>query len=548
MLTRASLYDCTIVSERDDSFTSQTRITAHNNLTPHQSLQPVIDESRLQAIAGPGPSTLATRQSERSNTPLEEVNGRLWAHMRESRTKSGGSSHTAEKKFRRNSVDLEDLWELEDLVGESGNDEIEGPSDKTSRRLKRMRNDRVEITDELTESTIITQMLERVHEDGRRWSSSRHARQRSAPMPEVTVEDVEDEEPELYISTTTTSSRRRSVVSLSSLAEDDDWIEVDQLLGEHGPHPEEADIPSAPNGSTSIGTMSYRDALEHPSAGSERIQLVLKTMTNKLLQRRRTVRRVRGEDRSSSSPKGSAGRDGSVTPTQTDIRRIEWGRETPDQSDVSSSVTSASSYAPLAQKPLAISGSMSRLFPSRLTKSPPSAYDRHVSSTAKKESSVGRAISRARSAFRSSRRSSRSSSPDSSSLAPTVATSPDRTAESPASSPVVTPPCELPLSTLDGVKAPPPTPFVSSIFRTPGQHRVLPHSRSSQDTRPSITALHESVRTSQSRVQAASTEAVSETPGSLFPHDSLIRNIHRFMRYSSAAYGVSPCVRSSLLG
>jgi hypothetical protein len=31
-----------------------------------------------------------------------------------------------------------------------------------------------------------------------------------------------------------------------------------------------------------------------------------------------------------------------------------------------------------------------------------------------------------------------------------------------------------------------------------------------------------------------------EIPDVLFPHDSLITNLHRFMRYSSAAYGVSP--------
>jgi len=99
-----------------------------------------------------------------------------------------------------NSMVLDDLWELEDLVGESGDDEYDGPPNDTirqERRQKRMRDDMVEITDELTESTIITQMLERVHEDGRRWSSPWHTRQRSAPLPEVTVEDTEDEEPEV---------------------------------------------------------------------------------------------------------------------------------------------------------------------------------------------------------------------------------------------------------------------------------------------------------------------------------------------------------------
>jgi len=44
-------------------------------------------------------------------------------------------------------------------------------------------------------------------------------------------------------------------------------------------------------------------------------------------------------------------------------------------------------------------------------------------------------------------------------------------------------------------------------------------------------------------VEGAETKAdlpKDEIPDVLFPHDSLITNLHRFMRYSSAAYGVSP--------
>lgn len=47
----------------------------------------------------------------------------------------------------------------------------------------------------------------------------------------------------------------------------------------------------------------------------------------------------------------------------------------------------------------------------------------------------------------------------------------------------------------------------------------------------------------QSRLQVATAEAIhergAESPTDLFPHDSIVKNIHRFMRFSSAAYGVS---------
>jgi hypothetical protein len=66
--------------------------------------------------------------------------------------------------------------------------------------------------------------------------------------------------------------------------------------------------------------------------------------------------------------------------------------------------------------------------------------------------------------------------------------------------------------------------------------------RSSHRSRPSLTALHDSTRTSETRIQAAGAQVVAgggEDESESYPHDSLVRNIHRFMRYSSAAYGVS---------
>ena len=60
-----------------------------------------------------------------------------------------------------------------------------------------------------------------------------------------------------------------------------------------------------------------------------------------------------------------------------------------------------------------------------------------------------------------------------------------------------------------------------------------------------MTTVRESIQTASNRIQSA-TSTIAPERGSagaedqLFPHDSLVRNLHRFMRFSSAAYGVSP--------
>lgn len=555
------MYDCTVVQEQDDSFTSQTRITAHDNLATSEP-EAIDGLHEPLAIPGPGPSTLAARERQLSSGPMEEVNGRHWAHMQSSTTTSSSRPHTRNltatasfphsiRPSRPVSMDFDDLWELEDLVGESGTDEYDGPPDESvrqQRRLKRLRDDTVEITDELTESTIITQTLERVHEDGRRWSSPWHAPRRSRTLPDVTVEVAEEEEPGIRMETTVNTPRRRSTSSLSSKGDENDWIEVDQLLEPDERDDEGVEIPSAPNGSTSVGTMSYRDALEHPLASSERIQLVLKTMTNKLLQRKKTVRRVRADSPSgASSREGTIERSGSETALETprpDVRRIEWSEESPSRSAMTSST---SSYAPSASTHTSDSGQtptkgMSRLFSSK-QKTPPSAFDGQTAIPAMKVSSMGHAFSRARSAFRSSsRRPSRTASPESSTATSTRPPFPSQDSTCQTASPISTPSSEAPNAVPQGVKPPLPTPYVSMLFGRPEfrDNRAPPRtdrSSNGHDQRPSINAVHESVRTSRTRIQAGESEAVSDTPATLFPHDSLIKNIHRFMRYSSAAYG-----------
>ncbi|KAK0534610.1 hypothetical protein OC835_002634 [Tilletia horrida] len=62
-------------------------------------------------------------------------------------------------------------------------------------------------------------------------------------------------------------------------------VERELVLGE---------IPTMPNGApaTAVGTVALRDSLEHPDQSKARMQVVLKTMTKKLVQRKRILRKI----------------------------------------------------------------------------------------------------------------------------------------------------------------------------------------------------------------------------------------------------------------
>jgi hypothetical protein len=155
------------------------------------------DTNQDQAIAGPGPSTMASRQV--SPTPYPTTNP---------------------------PTDIDDTAPLQEL-------------DKLADELEELlgRDDILEITDEMTESTVITQILER-------------AQAGQNPRGEHPVDRLEEEE----------------------------WIEVDNLL--------DGDIHQPP-----IRPISLEDATDHP-----RLQLVLRNITKRIRTRRRTFRRARHED------------------------------------------------------------------------------------------------------------------------------------------------------------------------------------------------------------------------------------------------------------
>jgi hypothetical protein len=161
-----------------------------------ETLDRIDDTRQGQAIAGPGPSTMVSRQA--SPTP----------HHRTS--------------LPTDTDDTAPLQELDKLADEL--EELLG------------RDDILEVTDEITESIVITQILEKAQAG----------------------QNLRGEYPDR--------------------SEEEEWIEVDNLL--------DGDTHQPP-----IRPISLNEATDHP-----RLQLVLKNITKRIMTRRRTFRRVRHED------------------------------------------------------------------------------------------------------------------------------------------------------------------------------------------------------------------------------------------------------------
>ncbi|WVR07474.1 hypothetical protein IAU60_004516 [Kwoniella sp. DSM 27419] len=508
------LYDCTVLAEHTNLLvdSSPKADTAAQPLS-----KPGITSAAPRPLAGPGPSTMENRQRQassqyRSAPRLDEANRRLHAHDQSPFKKSSCSRTTSPETFETWSAD-----DLGDLVGESGDEMYEGPPNDAAReqhRQKRRRESRPEITDELTESTVITQLLERIHPNQQPYKPTpSHWRQLS--LPDVSVEDLDDDEPDVVVRTAATSvvTSPKPVSHFSSSHDENEseWIEVDQLLDE-----DNAEIPTSPNGgqSTSLTASVSQAALEH-SHSAERIQLVLKTMTNKLLQRKRTVRHILNEMLSEASDS-----DSTAVPTRRSVLGPQSGKAT-------------GSTSPLA------------------------SFDSRSSNPRRRSSD--KSLARGRGLFNITRK----VTSDISTPTPSREHSPtsDLRSSRPALISVTT---RKDTGSSRGIRAPPPSPHTAFTARSPivspltrqhpdstrrsaiqdisqGQRQPEETSSKPRQRRPSLATVREAVHTSSSRIQSATSQLLPDvddaSPDNLFPHEGLIRNIHRFMRYSSAAYG-----------
>jgi len=353
------------------------------------------DSTDEGATAGPGPGTLAMRQAQSISPPrMPAINPLL----------DIGQAPTQSE--RQDTVqELEDLAdELEELMGQDGV---------------------IEVTDELTESTVLTQVLERV-QAGR--------------------------------------------VSPRQSLEEEEWTEVDKVLtGEE----------TTLNGPSPIRPISLKDATDHP-----RLHMVLKNMTRRIMKRRR-FENIQRDD---------AERDVQVASEAGCQTSQDNANYTPDSgSPVKTTSTKRSSPFDASFR------DRTRTPPATPSHSDESESGSPSGSSSSKRSSPFKALVQANSAFARRVRFRRSPS-DGDDVADLVVHGPGESAQE------------------STVNSRPIIPEVDETVRGPSQ---------SQDD--------EMAEASVSDAELPK----DEKPDLLFPHDTLISNIHRFMRYSSAAYGVS---------
>lgn len=555
------LYDCTITISDDESFSASAE-------------GPTTISEEMAIEQPPAPSTISGRR-RRSELPaievsVEEEDAEMASASREA-TPSRTLGPTPESNTN---ADLELLRQLEHLVGESPDDAVfDDNTRRRTSRLKRLREDMFEITDEVSESTVVTQTFERLSTvtapsspRSSRFSATGTIRGRTAsiaPDDDVLIEalelddsamEVDEDERVADASASTTPRtptsglpRSNSILPLSDIvptvveADETEWIEVDHLLDDGN---RDETLPSAPNG---VPPSSPVASIHQPDHNTEKIQLVLRTMTNKLLQRKRVVRRVQ-QSRMSASPSpppsrsqrsGGTSRDETSRPDRPDVRAIQWEvptrpapppprQSTPPKERRGSSSAGAGSSGRSSPKPQASTSpkGKGRLFPRRSmlglrdersesssNEAGPSRSRREGSSRSHRDGhgSSG-AFGSVRAAFSSSKH------------APPVPFpgAPDVKKEPPA-------------------RVAPNSPPSSRVPRVPPPSPYAPPQRLPRTT--STTTVQESLRTRANRVRTESAQMFTpsaptvDTATNLFPHEPLIKNIHRFMRYSSAAYG-----------
>lgn len=327
------------------------------------------------------------------------------------------------------------------------------------------------------------------------------------------------QQPSRAIAPQSSLSRERSRMSgsikrRSGLYQEDEWVEVERLVSKsthEGTTPdfETPDsewavqhIPSASNGRNSIATRSRHDMLnDSDQHGKQKLQVVLQTVTKKLMQRKRIVRS--SEPHSFHVQEEEFDEHGNLLSSRA--RRIGQGRalsaQTTPVSSPSTTAHSSRNTSPAA-------------FP-RLAMSKPKDHSKGP------KKSFMRAISKARSQLSKPRLDGIFSGDEGSAKEDT----PDDTPSGSDTSSVK----DLDKENLQ--------PFPHDP-RDRDSNAPLPIN-TGRRRRQSIGSVR-SIHTFRSHTKTTSTsngDVQQEPKPSNFPKDHFVRNIYRFMRYASAAYG-----------
>ena len=373
---------------------------------------------------------------------------------------------------------------------------------RTRKRTRRTGSDVYEVTEEYTESTTVTQTFEDVEPvTTPSTARSTHQRMRSEPLSKNLIERARmARPPRSPIEAATEASERAA---------------VDQLLDQ-----EMTDTPTSDDAIT-VAVSRQESAT---SAGPEKVRLVLRTTSHKLLSRKRIVRRISTDEITTHESSSDRSED------RIDARSLPWTRGRGGLSPRKASASSAISNA--SAEPTMVRNSFSPIRRQGIPPSNPVGLD--VERPFVRLPNI-RNRSSPKTLSTSSRRPSTTVNP-----APLVPSS------SPVASSAILEDSDEEMLDLGNPAQPPPTPpgaaqgldneISLTVPMTPPNtvrgnsrpHRRLP-SFSRVDSQSSLKF--------SSTLTEAPPSFGTDTPEALFPHDLLLKNIHRFMKFSSAAYG-----------
>lgn len=318
-------------------------------------------------------------------------------------------------------------------------------------------------------------------------------------------------------------TRSKSVTEASQLFREDEWVEVASRLSQRprshsrpSRHsimdidfdgPDDGPTSSSPRKSgymtpsVSVGALARQTTLESPEEGKQKLQVVLRTMTKKLTQKRHTVRRL-----------DEAAFHGSGYPHQ----------------DSSAATSMDALEVPPPKKALLKSlGGKAK----KALKRSPSALELRKRGPKRKASKT---------VLTSSDTSTPTSSPVQRPLADLSGTNP--TPGSPAGGGVPFPgtmededgdstmktPTRTPAKPRDRTFDHVPVP-VHDVFMADPAHRVLSNTGSVRTQR--------TTRTHRTQVETNAVSSGPEPPQAVYPKGSLVKQLAKYMRYASAAYG-----------
>lgn len=192
----------------------------------------------------------------------------------------------------QNEEDAALVRQLEHMVGQDPEEYVEGGERRRRWVEKGEQDSYYEITEQVTEHVTETQTVE--HYQAADLSRLRT----SATAPKVPlIATVVDDEDWIEVENGLTPPR------------EDDQINSDDEKGlpaHVSSHLRLVALESSPNGSpapvSTVATRAYNDALDNPQESSARVQVILKTITRRLLQKKRTIKRIRASSPGSPPP------------------------------------------------------------------------------------------------------------------------------------------------------------------------------------------------------------------------------------------------------